>query len=855
VLDPRTGKRYRTDIVQSPRQFLLGSLALSSSLLFAHNASAQWDAVSDKASGAIEIRDSGKRVAGFTPKTAADKRGSAKVRSLKVSEHPVVEVRISISDEGPRREEVWVAELPKQDVIWWGEAGSRDVDGETALQVLVSENGIEEYQSAARISRCDATPVHLYRRLWDFRTHQFKPAPPVLPAAAPVTIKAKRGDAGVPAGKPFGGFHFHVASSSAGAKGDVRQLSAPIAVNDGDAATVWTADAGEARGVFFTARSSAGFPITGLRILPGDPRSAKSFAAGIRPKHLTLVWGKAPEQSAAVELVDGPEAAKHKNEPFWIPLPRLVASGCLTVMVNETTPGRGPLSIAELAVMTEVDGPQAADRLVTDLAAGTSCETRRPLLKSVGPAALDKVVEALAKATPGPGRLCLLEALAGLLPAATPATGPLSPALAPALVAALTETSADEERLLFPLFARLPEPPLADLGKILNDEKPPEPDRLRAAQILATLPQPEARIALLKEVGLGSAKHRAGMRAVVAGSRPPLAKLTAEELAKIPASDGFRRADLMFVLAGAASREPEQVDASLGIMRASLKGAAGFEEQGRALTGLGSLRTPAAISELVGFRANSKDSVLRFLATRELALINTPESNTALRAALQDSDPRSREAAALALGQHQQKDAAAEIIAGAKQEPWPLVRRAEVVALGELCTPDGSNLLIRAYEKDIEDIRMAALSGLAHCRDYRASALLVRVLGRLPESADLRTLAAQLLAELKDRRTAAPMAEALKRLRQESQSDVSLESTASETVMALAALGGKDAVAAAVDLLSDSRPVLQKAAAQALGSLCDAGEGAAALKKASQSKDESIAAAASMALSRCHRPH
>jgi HEAT repeat protein len=823
-------------------------------LLFAPYARAEWEAVTDKASGAIEIRDNGQKVAGFVPKTAADKRGPAKVRSVKVGENAVVEVRLPLFDEGPKREEVWVAELPKQDVIWWGEAGSRDVDGDTALQILVAEGGIEEYQSASRLHRCDAVPVRLFRRIWDFRSHRFKVALPVLPAPAPVTIKSKRGDAEMPTGKPFGGFHFHVASSASAAKGDIRNLSAPLAVNDGDPATVWSADEGEGRGVFLTARSSAGFPITGLRILPGDPRSAKGFAASARPKRLILMWGKAPEQSAAVEFVEGPDAAKHASEPFWIPLPRPVMSGCLTVMVGETQ-GKGPLSIAELAVMTEVDGPQAADRLVADLAAGTSCETRRPLLAQVGPTALDKVIEALAKAMPGPGRLCLLETLAGLLAPATPAAGPLPPTLTTALVAALAETSPDEEKVLFALFPRLPEAPVTDLVKVLDDDKRPEADRLRAAQILATLPQPEARAALLKGVGQGSQKHRAGLRAVAAGCKPPMAKLAADELAKVLVSDTARRADLIFVLAGAASREPEQLDATLEILRASLKDGAGFEEQGRALNALGNLRTPAAIAELVAFRAGAKDNVLRFLATRELALINTPESNAALVAALQDGDPRSREAAALALGQHQQKDAAKDLVTSAKQEPWPAVRRAEVMALGELCTPEGGELLIRAYEKDIEDIRMASLAGLAHCRDYRASALLVRVLGRLPESADLRSHAARLLADMKDRRTAKPMADALKRLRKESESDVSLEGTASETVMALAALGGKEAAAAAVDLLSDSRPVLQKAALQALGTLCDPGEGALALKKASQSKDESIAAAASLALSRCHQPH
>ncbi len=78
----------------------------------------------------------------------------------------------------------------------------------------------------------------------------------------------------------------------------------------------------------------------------------------------------------------------------------------------------------------------------------------------------------------------------------------------------------------------------------------------------------------------------------------------------------------------------------------------------------------------------------------------------------------------------------------------------------------------------------------------------MRVLGRLPESADMRSLAARLLADMKDPRTTAPMAATLKRLQTESQADLSLEGTATETVMALAAIGGKDSVAAAVSLLA-----------------------------------------------------
>jgi HEAT repeat protein len=807
-----------------------------------------WEAASD-VSGTIEIRDGGKIVASFSPKTPKELRGLPIVRHVSVTGHRVLEVRMPILGEGPKREEVWVTELLGKKVIWWDQAGARDVDGETSQEIIVTEKGIAEFQTAARLYRCDGAPAQLFRRAWDFASHAFRPEPPALPPTAPSNIRAHRGDA--PTGKPLGGFHFHAVSSSTGVQGDARRLSAPTAVNDDDPSTAWTADARAGRGEFITARSSVGFAITGLRILPGDTRSAQTFAASTRPRRLTLLFGRGAEQSLDVDLVeDSDGGARRFRQPFWIPLPKPVAASCVTVMIREVKAGHAATAIADMAVMTEIDGPQAVDRLVADLAAGTSCETRRPLLVSIGPVALDKVTAALAQTPAGPGRTCLIETLAALMPSPS-ATGsqPVAAALASTLAASLIGATPDEEKLVFALLARLPEPPLPAIAALLADETRGEPDRLRAARALALLIQPEARRALLAALGKGSPSLRAGLRETAAGAKPPLAQATLDALA--PGSAPGQRADLLFVLAAAATREPERVAAAVEVLRATLQGAASFEEQARAVQGLGMIGNAAAAAELVAFRARASDSVLRFFATRELAGISGPEAGLALRAALLDSDPRAREAAALALGQRHDKSLAREIIDAAKQEPWPGVRRAEVTALGDLCVAEGNNLLLRAYEKDVNDIRMTALSGLAHCRDWRASALLVRVLGRLPESADMRSLAARLLADMKDPRTAAPMAAALKRLQTESQSDLSLEGTATDTVMALAAIGGKNSVAAAASLLGDQRPSLQKAAVQALGRLCDPGAGAAALRTAAQSKDESVSVAAAMATEHC----
>ncbi|MGO9292088.1 MAG: HEAT repeat domain-containing protein [Polyangia bacterium] len=840
----------------SLRQFSFLVLTATSVLLALPCPAIAWEAATD-ASGAIEIRDGGKMVASFAPKTQKEERGLPVVQLVSVSGHRVVEVRVPILGEGPKREEVWIAELPSKNVIWWDQAGARDVDGETAQQIVVTEKDISEFQTAARMHRCDGVPVQLFRRTWDFASRRFRPEPPALPAAASSTIKAHRGDAQMPAGKPFGGFHFHAASSSAGAQGDVRRLSAPVAVNDDDPSTVWTADTRDGRGEFFSARSSAGFAITGLKILPGDTRSAQTYTSAARPRRLTLLFGRDAGHSLDVDLVEDSDGGVRRfQQPFWIPMPKPVASGCLTVMIREVTSGRAATAIADMAVMTEIDGPQAVDRLVADLAAGTSCETRLPLLASLGGAVLDKVTTALAASPAGQGRVCLVETLAALMPAPAVDAHPIAaqPALAAALAATLTAATPDEEKIVFALLARLQDPPLPAIAGLLADEKHSEPDRLRAARALASFAQPEARRVLLAAVGKGSPTLRGGLREIAAGARPPLVRAALDALAQVPGSAHGQRADLLFVLAAAASREPEQVPAAIEILHATLQSRAGFEEQARAIQGLGMLHNPAATASLADFRARAADSVLRYFATREMASLSDPEAGLALRAALLDNDPRARETAAFSLGQRHDQAMAQPIIDAAKQEPWPGVRRAEVTALGELCVPEGNDLLLRAYEKDENDIRMAALVGLAHCRDWRASALLVRVLGRLPENADMRSLAARLLGEMKDPRTTASMAAALKRLQSESQSDLSLEETVSETVMALGAIGGRDSVSAAAALLADPRPSLQKAAVQALGRMCDPGAGAAALRAAAQSKDESVAVAASMASEHCRNP-
>jgi HEAT repeat protein len=460
------------------------------------------------------------------------------------------------------------------------------------------------------------------------------------------------------------------------------------------------------------------------------------------------------------------------------------------------------------------------------------------LLAGVGEAAVAPIAAAIQQG-PGPGRECLLSALARGKSLA-------DPAVAPAVVAALDRASAAEERLVASLLPRLSPPPVAALAELLGNDKRPDEDRARAARALAALDRPEAFAALLAATGAGPTGLRASVRELLAAAKAPLAAQIREALEGQPPLP--RRADLVFVLGAAAAREPLQREPSLPVLR-SAAAAPDFEVVGRAVAALGRLGDEAAVAELSRLRQSSPDAVVRYLATRELASAAAPPALGAVREALDDGDPRVRETAALALGHRRDGASSGKLVAAAKQEPWPFVRRAEVSALGALCT--AGDLLVRADERDVPEVRREALSGLARCRDPRAATLLQRALGRRAEDPDLRALAARLLGTLGDRAQARPMAEALARMRVEAQEDLALEGVTVVVMQSLARLGGPDAVGGAVQLLGDERPLFKRTALEALGQLCDGGPGDRAVAAALRDADAGVVAAAGAAQRRC----
>ncbi|HVY37799.1 MAG TPA: hypothetical protein VHM31_07680, partial [Polyangia bacterium] len=404
------------------------------------------------ADGALEIRSGAALIARVPLKTPALRRGQPSLREVDVDGHRVAELRVPVR--GASGAEVWLGEVDRPDhrPIWAGQTGARDADGETSIWVEATPERVIEYQTAAQVQRCDGAPPRLFPRAYDFAAGRFRPILSPLPAPAPTTLVARRGDPAMPAGRPLADFHFVGASTTRGAGADARALTAPLEVDDGNPATSWAEGlGGDGRGEFLTARAAAtGYAVRGLRIFPGDGASLAALRAHNRVKKLQVAFGPAPEQRFDVELAGDPASSEaHWRDPYWVAFPKPVPSGCLTVTITAVTPGTeasppqsyGTTAIGELAVFTDADGPGGAERLVADLAAAPDCATRLPLLLGLGEAALLPTAQAIATNS-GPGRACLLEALTRLEPA------PRTPAVLDALVGAVVGATEEEESVI-----------------------------------------------------------------------------------------------------------------------------------------------------------------------------------------------------------------------------------------------------------------------------------------------------------------------------------------------------------------------------------------------------------------------
>src|SRR5262245_23042757 len=500
------------------------------------------------ADGGIDIRDGKALVKHVALKTASLRRGQPRLRAVVVDGHRVAELRVPIR--GTPAEEVWIREVGgKSRLLWSGIAGPRDADAETSVAVDVDDERVLEFQTAPGVMRCDGAPPRLFPRVYDFDSGRFRPVMSPLPEPGVEKLVARRGDPAMPTGRPMGGFHWIAASSTRAAGSDARALGAPVELNDADVATTWAEGmGGDGRGEFVTARTTAGgYAVRGLRVFPGDGASLDAFRGKNRVRRFQIAFGPAREQRFDVEIPADPAAdAAHWRDPFWVPLPKPVTSSCVTVIVPEVALGKdasppksfGTTAIGELAVFTELDSPEGAERLVADLAAAPDCGARLPLLVGLGPAAVLPAAQA-ALGAKGYARECLIEGLTTLEPV------PKSAVVLEALAAAVAGASDKEERLVTAALSKAGDAPVSPLAALLASEKAGVDDRARAARVLGTLDDERASDVLVNALGHGPAPVRAAVVAAV-GRAPKLRGETVLAALGAGARDGgAREADLV----------------------------------------------------------------------------------------------------------------------------------------------------------------------------------------------------------------------------------------------------------------------------------------------------------------------
>jgi HEAT repeat protein len=820
--------------------------------------------------GTLELRDGDRALTRLPALVPAGNPGPASVEEVATQGRKVVVVRRPTKEKSDKSNTAaWVGVIEPEAIstIWSGVLGPLDADGEVTRTLEAGPAGVALYETASRISRCDRAAVRLAWRQYDFARRRFEPVIPPPPAPAPAPIVARRG-AGQPRPRPRIAFPFTVASAApAEASGgeDARTLVAPLAISDGDRDTVWRERIATGPGGILTARAAgSGFAITGIEVLPGDPTSPQRWAQSGRAKAFSIILGPAATDRFDVTLEEAASttAADHRR-PFWIPLPRPVASSCVTIVPRELTRStQGPsktLAWSEITVFTDFDGPTGVARLIKTLA-DADCASRVDDVVALGATSAPALVAELT-ASPAPsanGRRCLLDAL-GRLGAESPGLGAeASQALQTALPAiAAADLDAEEERLLGQILTRLPATPLPPLRGLLGNALAPETARVRAARWLSGLDDPAAHAAIVDAVGSEPAALRAQLRRLAAATPGGTPALRAA-IISTPATSATRRADLSFALGTAATKAAAgQADRlELGNSSTLLAGLAldaqlDFEVRARAVQALGAIADDRSVEALIQLSQKGDPPPLRLLSTQGLGRVGKAKVLPALRTATNDPDPAVREAAVIALGVLRDKAANDLLIAGAKQEPWPQVRRAEIAALGRVCGPGAGDLLLRAVERDVLDVRKVALAGLSACRDPRTREVLLGLLRREPEAPPLRTQAALLLGQSGDRAVAPEMAAALSRMTVQAQADLAIEETALTTVDALARLGGPAAEAAILALRSDERPSFRRAAVQALGRACDAPKSKPALLQAMRDSDAAVASAARASLRRC----
>ncbi len=500
-------------------------------------------------------------------------------------------------------------------------------------------------------------------------------------------------------------------------------------LTDGDIATVWTEQRpGMGQGEFVTMDAPyevglSGFSITVAPLAPGP--------AGAAPQAFFLVTDS---QTFAITMPD--DAWTRPGEAYDIPLPEPIHTTCISLVLNSAyVRGTAPeVSLAELVAYSSFDGPAATlDKVAAALGGG-------------GPRA-EGAAAVLKRA---PGGLAAVSAAYAQLDAAGRALAMDVASVAdcekgaPLLVGALGETDREVVRKARGKLERCGKAAANALSEGALTGSPRV--RLEAPMLLAQVAPREALAPLAEAMTTTDEKARAAARKALAhaardAEKSALAALLAKRGSQDARIDMLRAlaARLFDVRADANAVFPELL-APGAPMRTRYLLAAPIAELARA----GDLD---AAARLVAFISRDSDVPVRAHAAELAAGIAAAEA--ALAAAVEDPEPRVREAALRSIALAHLKSGEAHAIKRIGEDPWTFVRMAAAGAIAALPASAASDRALAGALKDPSPrVRASAILALAaHRATGQAEALLER-LDDGEEDLEVRIAAARALGQI-----------------------------------------------------------------------------------------------------------
>ncbi len=570
-------------------------------------------------------------------------------------------------------------------------------------------------------------------------------------------------------------------------------------LTDGDPQTVWQEQRpGIGQGEFVVLAAPRVVPIVRLQVVLSPPGVAK-LNEGASPRTLYLVTDGETFRIAVPE-----DAWSHPGEPFEVRFPRPIETSCMALVLDDAY-ARGLLhpdvTVAEIVAYTPFDAPGATlASLATRLSSKDGVAVAQ-ILERAGAASLDAVSRAY-DGLDARGRALAIDVAASQEPCAS---------AAPILARALCDDSKEAARKAREKLQRC------------NGAAPALASRLR-----------------------GDAAARACVAPWLAAIAPTEAlEPIADAIAEAPAAQPTLRATLRMAFGEALRRLPPGTLAPLladrgrsALARLEMMRAAGervvdarAESEATAtelLTGASTMRVRYLVMAPLGRLARAGDELAAARIVNALthdgdwpvraaaadAASGLPAARVALIGAVEDREPRVREAALASLVDEPSGDAAGPAIDRLLHDDWPFVKaKAVEVLAGAPAASRVDDALGAALRDASPGVRVAVILALVqrHATSWRG-AVRMRLDDR-DEDHDVRASAAVALGGLCDVDSIARLAELARRLA-EPGIDPDTQQLGLGALAGLAALQPADLRTRLAPLVAPGSPLFARSAAQ-----------------------------------------